>query len=169
MPGRLYNNCFETALESGTLAMMNALIERGAEVGDYAFKDTVAMHKEHPSLLETLIKRGVNVDAYDDSFESALYTAVSRGQEEAAWLLIRAGAYVDPIHSVGTPLQAAIKLGKTDLAKELIRRGATVHSRGMTESPFREAISSACTNGGNLELADLLLDHGVQISEHKSS
>ncbi|KAI8623610.1 ankyrin repeat-containing domain protein [Xylariaceae sp. FL1651] len=132
---------------------------------------TTALSLEAFSFAKTLIDRGIH---YDDSsmlweffVSSPLHVAITMKDEKAIWAILQQGPNVNAVDEQNwlTPLCLAISSGMIEVAKELIRRGADINrTRTIRHSPFEFAIQHACVEG-SLEIADLLLDLGVNIND----
>lgn len=78
-------------------------------------------------LVDRLVGRGANVNAFNDIGYSALHFAAQEGYKSLAEILINGGAKVDALDANGnTPLSNAIYYEKEELVKLLIAAGASL-------------------------------------------
>ncbi|KAK3361270.1 ankyrin repeat-containing domain protein [Lasiosphaeria ovina] len=137
----LYENCFHAAIWTGEHDMAKVLLDRNAEFGDLAFLTAVELHDDKPVFLERLLERSPNLNAWDKNIGSALHVAD------------------------GSVLFEAIEQRMTQVAKELLLRGADPNRKTKHETPFTASIYRALRGGGgNLELAELLLQKGADVN-----
>ncbi|KAI0130061.1 ankyrin repeat-containing domain protein [Xylariales sp. AK1849] len=163
-------NCFQGAIQCQQMDMAKMLIQRGAQLGDQVLASAVAAYKREPWVLEALLQKDVDVILFvkhsGSTTTTALHVAVHEyGNEATAQLLLERGAYVHAISQSDytTPLCLAIRDGMTRIAQNLIGYGADIH-RTINFSPFEMAICHACDDGGTLELANMLIELGVDIN-----
>ncbi|KAH8680795.1 ankyrin repeat-containing domain protein [Xylariales sp. PMI_506] len=161
--GGLYENCFHAAMFTGEFRMAEILLERNAQFTDEAFRRAVEVYQDHPSFLERLLERDCNVNAYGGNEGSALHLAVSNRSERAFKLLLAKGAYVDAVVEDGSVLKLAVERESYDLVRELLHRGADPNRYTKDETPFSHAIFKACSEDGDMKLAELLLEFGADI------
>lgn len=89
--------------------------------------------------------------------ETALHLAARRGNEDAAWTLLRAGAPADPVDRKSrTPLLTALRWRHDAVARCLVYAGASVNRvPGSGSAPLDVAVA-----GNHLTLARLMLERG---------
>ncbi len=162
--GNRYLNAFHAAISNDQYDMARILLERGARVDDEGFIEAVYCYSSHPWFLDEILRtRSPDVNACRQGpHESALFLAVDRS-DEAVRLLLARKPFLDFANDGGSVLCIAISRGRADLAAELVRLGADVHLGGKADYPFGLAVAQACKDG-SLELMDLLLSKGVDIS-----
>ena len=79
--------------------------------------------------LKDFIKQGANINAMDDSTNTALHRAAAYGHLNIVQYLVELGADINQKACYGaTPLLEACKYGKTDAAKYLIKAGSDVNT-----------------------------------------
>lgn len=169
--GRMYENCFHKAVSWHEFDKARMLMDKGAELGDEVLIEAVNSYRKQPWILETLLDRGVNVNVFAQYSgtpnTTALHVAVIKwkGDDTAVKLLLEKGANVNAISQTDytTPLCLAVQDGKEQVAQLLIAHGADIR-RTINYSPFELAMHWACEEGGTLELADMLLELGVDIN-----
>ncbi|KAK8130587.1 hypothetical protein PG999_002967 [Apiospora kogelbergensis] len=171
----LQGTCWENAVKYKAIDVAKALRERGAKISAESVIPAASCYHEAPWILEAVLDTNPDVNLYSSdrgkatALHAALESAYAEGDQArtATSVLLARGAYVNAIDRQGntTPLHLAIRDGLVDLAKELIDRGADIH-RTLTSSPFEMAILFACKKGGTLQLADMLLGLGVDISRN---
>ena len=122
------------AAEGGREAMVQFLIEQGAEVDS---KDNMgrtplswAAEDGKEAIVQLLIKQGAEVDLKDNNGRTPLSWAAQSGKEAVVRLLIKQGAEVDLKDDEGqTPLSWAVEWGKKAVVKLLIEHGAETDSK----------------------------------------
>jgi ankyrin repeat protein len=163
-----------TAVKQGDAEIVQLLIQRGADVKEFADKRETgllefAIESEYCGLdvLNILLEAGASIDG-STGWNTPLTRAILRRRgHEIIYLLLERGADIDRI-GVGkwarTPLQAAAQMGDVELTKELLRRGAPVNT-GPADDHGRTALQAACEGGrGNEAVILLLLQAGADIS-----
>ena len=81
-------------------------------------------------LVNTLISKGANVDAQDDTGRTALFWAVDKGKQDSVIQLINAGAAVDNgDHNETTPLSWAARKNNTSVISTLLSAHAKLDLR----------------------------------------
>lgn len=105
-----------------------------------------------------------SVNEATESGETALHLACRNGQADIAQLLVAAGADVDAVDQRGmTPLRWAVYAQQTGISKALLDNGADVHQvHPVYGSLIDQAFSSACQNGKDPELVELLISYGLE-------
>jgi ankyrin repeat protein len=82
----------------------------------------------HLSVVQVLLKHGVEVNARNEDSWSALAVAAQKGCLQITKLLLAAHAEVDAVTDRGyTPLMLAVKAGHLELTKVLVEHGAQVN------------------------------------------
>lgn len=106
----------------------------------------IAVHQGHYSILEALLKRGVDVNAKAGLHGTALYAAAARGDGGGVVKLLGAGA--NPNGStdgdLGSPLHVAAFRGHDTVVKELLDRGSVDvdHRAGLFGTALQAAAAS---------------------------
>lgn len=109
------------AAEHGHATVAAALLEKGANPlktdGQGRNALHLAAHNGNEALVTLLLaQKGVDANATDDIGRSALHHACLREKDDAAKILLAAGADADLYDKNGfTPLQLAIQMGNTDI------------------------------------------------------
>ncbi|KAK6844762.1 hypothetical protein PG995_014872 [Apiospora arundinis] len=177
----LSGSCLKNAIRLKAFDIVKILKARGAKISDESLIPAVRCYHEAPWVLEAVLATDpdVNLREADSSATTPLHAALEgtyRREDEkvifeyankdAAFILLARGAYVDAIdwRFECTPLCLALKAGLVDIVKEMIRLGADIH-RAIASSPFEMAIEFARREAGTLQLADMLLNHGVDINK----
>ena len=127
------------------------LSEIGLEATDSYLRTTLILATLHKNadLLGWLIAQGANVNHQDRNGDSALHFAGQEKSEEAAKLLLKAGADLNVVDAYGnTPLWRAVFNAKDDLriVKLYVWSGANLDDLAKYPASFRkivEAISKA--------------------------
>lgn len=125
----------------------------------------IAAEKNRDEILKLLIKSGFDINAklsderskmYWDQRSTALYFSVYNGNQEAAEILLEAGA--NPNLDVFNPLLIAARLDWMDMVTLLLKYGADVNAQiSMQPSMFPSAILLSMES---LLMLKLLLDNG---------
>ena len=125
---------------SGSIAMLNLLLEQGAIVDALDTDGSSALHqaalKERADVLLVLIGAGAKVDLPDNDGATALHFAANSGNEVVLRVLLGAGASVTNADLYGvTPLHYAAGIGSVNVVQMLLKAGARVNAaneRGIT-------------------------------------
>ena len=117
-----------------------------------------AVNVDNTSTVRSLLTRGFDPNAADESGQVALYLAVrSESTQVFALLLEHAGLKVDAVNAADeTPLMMAALRGQLDSTQRLLARGATINRPGWT--PLHYAAS-----GPEAKVVALLLDRGAVV------
>uniref|UniRef100_A0A8C8AXS1 Uncharacterized protein n=1 Tax=Otus sunia TaxID=257818 RepID=A0A8C8AXS1_9STRI len=100
----------------------------------------MAALKDESSLVKMLLKAGASTEGKDERGQTALSYAVSQGSENTAKVLLEAGASVDSITELVTPLHIASQRGNTDVAQQLLHHKADVNVKDkQSKSPLHFA------------------------------
>ena len=119
-----------------------------------------AIKKGQIEIVEDLIGSDKDLLKIMTVFGTPLHVAASHGQLEIAKLLIRLGADVNRKGGVsgGSALNQAASAGHIDLVHLLLSSGAELDVSEPERNPLFSAIY-----GGHLEIAKLLVEHGIDI------
>lgn len=105
-------------------------------------------------LAETLLRNSASVDTRDGQNKTALFHAISRGNEKTAAVLLQAGAQVDP-----EIIEAAFELNKKPVLSLLLRNIKTAMSRTEVKSVLFKAVQR------NLDgIVAALIDAGADVN-----
>jgi hypothetical protein len=116
-------------------------------------------HRRAEADVKRLLAEGADVNARDQSGESALLLAVLNCSEGLVRSLLEAGAEVNVIGSEGeTPLIRAAARGKTEVVRLLLAYGADVNAK----SEFGRTALSAAKQYGHLAVIKLLQEAGAR-------
>ena len=125
---------------------------------------------EHGGSVEALVlllRNGAAVDAWDaDRDATPLLMALFRGQEEAARMLLAAGADPNVVGGEGdSPLRWCVQQGDLDMAATLLRCGAaeTIDAGG---GPSGMTALGMAARALDLGAIDLLVAHGADPEAH---
>ncbi|MEZ0225284.1 MAG: ankyrin repeat domain-containing protein [Alphaproteobacteria bacterium] len=118
-----------------------------------------AINTGDTKVVKDMLDLGVDPNYTDDYGRSFLYFAVSRGNRDAAELLLQNGAKVDlKTRSDGTLLHLAAKKGGIEIAGMLLARQAELI--GMKDSDGNTALHAAAEHG-YAEMASFLIERGA--------
>jgi ankyrin repeat protein len=134
-------------------------------------------------MVEFLLNRGVSIEAMDDLGNTALFTAVERGNYGIVKLLLDRGANLrNSRWQFPTPLSIAAEAGHEKVTALLLSRGAEANLRyavAVDDAELFERLLKGCTNSsiaharygnrlfiyaivkGNLKIVRLLIERGV--------
>jgi ankyrin repeat protein len=128
--------------------------------GDNDYNLIVASYKGDYSIVEELLKKGVNVNTTLEDGTTPLIYAAQGGQLSIIKLLINNGAEIDYVpHTVSTALITAVKFKQHEIVKYLIEKGASVNLQndaGQTPLIYAAYV-------GDSILCDILLSHGGKL------
>ena len=115
-----------------------------------------------PTAVQTLIKKGANINAVDWSKSSPLHYAAECGNDNATRVLIKEGAKIELKNSDGlTPLAVAIDNGHFDLAQLLLLKGAKVDSLFGVE---KRSVLHQVARAGKISLIEPILRNGGDVN-----
>ena len=114
-----------------------------------------------PPLCEYLFSKGADINAKDESGQTALFIAVRSGNAQSAEFLISQGAEINARDKSGqTALFIAARSGNAQIAEFLISQGAEINARDdKNNTPLFEAAISNDT-----ETIRCLLAHGADVN-----
>jgi len=153
------------ACDTGSLVLVAALLERGADVNcerpsDGVFPILAASTNGNLAMLRLLLRQpGVQVDRADSTGRSALHRACQLGQAAVVDELLAGGAAADREASGGrTPLYLAAERGSVECVEVLLRDGglpalAAFHETSRLTTPLSVAQRRGCTRIVELLLA----------------
>jgi ankyrin repeat protein len=136
------------------------------DVNSQSFADAMtplhlALLRGHAKIACTLINRGANVTAQDESDVTPLHVVSNTGPVEIARRLIERGADVTAHSNVGgTPLHVASARGQVEIARMLIERSADLTAENVDgETPLHLA-----SKHGRVEVACMLIKRGADVT-----
>jgi ankyrin repeat protein len=117
-----------------------------------------AVDNGHVASLETLLRKGADIEASDENGNRALHIAALKGCTEVVETLLRSGADKEaPCETGDRPLHLATHQGHLATVDALLKSGAQIHANGHgMYSPLHYA-----ANGGHIEIVELLLRNGA--------
>jgi ankyrin repeat protein len=132
----------------GVVALLGAGAAPDAPLADAAMRGDLAV-------VRALLERGADVNAAQGDGMSALHWAAQHGDRDMVQLLVRAGASLDAITRIGkyTPLHLASKIGEADVVAALLEAGSNV--KAVTNSGA-QAIHFAAASGSPATVEVLL-------------
>ncbi len=159
------------ASESGQIQIVKLLLDSGADIeavdidGDSPLMG--AAYKGQPHIFLLLISRGANTAILNVSENGILHYAAIGGSVEIAQLALAAGSDINAQnYEQSTPLLMAAARNRQETVRFLIERGAD------TEIPNnygRTPLLYVTREGGNVEMATLLLDNGANVNAEDRS
>lgn len=116
----------------GEKEIVEILLAAGAKVNAMASDDgstalMSAVTRGHMDIIRTLLRAGADVSPKSTFGFNAFTSAVAAGNEEAAGILLEAGAKVNEGAHGLTPLQFAASSGNVEMIRFLVTRGADVN------------------------------------------
>ncbi|TMW69768.1 hypothetical protein Poli38472_001924 [Pythium oligandrum] len=145
--------------------VVRSLLGRGADPLCVSAREQTLLHTacEHGNaeVVQLLLDRGINVNALDRINKTALQYAVSKGSADAVKLLLQHGADTQLVDNINyTAFRYACGFGYVDVVNEFLKYEPYSEEK---EEYFNGALSEACTSS-RLEVAELLIEHGVKAS-----
>ena len=153
-----------TAAKYGRIALVTALIEKGADVdalNSLGLQTPLcsASAKGQTEAVRLLLSKGAQLTVKGASDYSPLHAAARRGYTETVQLLLANKADVDASCNLsGTPLEEAIRGGHADTVKALLANNATVEGE-VSPTAYPPIFEAAMQ--GNVEIVTMLLDAGA--------
>ncbi|XP_028818274.1 CARD- and ANK-domain containing inflammasome adapter protein [Denticeps clupeoides] len=152
------NTPLHLAVQRGHQGVVQALVDEEKHFENRAtFLHMAAMEDDH-TLTEVLLKTGTEVDSKDVQKKTALFHAVSRGNERTTALLLRAGARVR-----SGVLNAALDLNRRSMLTMLLQ-----HSGGTVSPEAAKAALFEATRRNLDEAAAALVDVGTDVNARDS-
>ena len=112
--------------------------------------------------VKRLITEGVDVNVKNETNETPLHIAASRGSKDVAELLIAKGAIVNVRGNSNTPLHLAARNGRTTLVELLLNKGADINANdNQGYTPLGRAMANK-----HPKVIALLREHGAKESLH---
>ncbi|KAM6494777.1 Ankyrin repeat-containing domain protein [Amanita muscaria] len=130
----------------GCLAVMEALLDKGANVNEHGTKGTAlhfASYFGHTDVIKLLLKRNAYVDARNAVTGTPLHAACYSGRLDAVQLLLESGADVNLSGGqAGTALRAALHNGDIKTRTLLSQYGAIINMQASMEDPaFQDLVA----------------------------
>ncbi|XP_062857356.1 CARD- and ANK-domain containing inflammasome adapter protein [Trichomycterus rosablanca] len=114
----------------------------------------MAAMEDDAALAEILLRNGASVDARDPQRKTALFHAISRGNEKTAAVLLKAGAQVD-----SEIIEVVYKLNRKSMLSLILRNIKTAISQNEVKSALFRAVQR------NLDgIVAALIDNGVDVN-----
>jgi ankyrin repeat protein len=155
----------QIAAHEGHLAVVEALLERGAEIKEQAAYFDIALKaassQGHKDIVTVLLDNGADVNAQGGYYSNALQAAASRGHKDVVTLLIDKGADINAQGGCySNTLQAASYGGNIAVVTLFLERGLDINAQGGTYGNALQAASYS----GHKEVAILLIERGAHIN-----
>ncbi len=135
-----------------------------------------AVYSSNFEAIQTAIANGVNVNAFSEQGETALYIAAQRGDVETIRILLQAGAdcEIRDENNEWTPLMEAARSGEVEIITTLIDAGADVNAKTEKDGFTALMIAIAChvpnlpsfgfpTKAQPLPTVQLLIERGADL------
>lgn len=153
---------FHVASRYGHLAIVEKLLDYGADVNCLTIQGSTALHlacgSGHTKVVERLIKSGAELNQKDGQSSTALHHACMGCYHECVQLLLNNGAEILVGDQTGrTPLFYAAASGQVAICKDLIEKGANINC--IDNNHMTPLMSAA--NRGRKEVCELLLKKGA--------
>jgi ankyrin repeat protein len=154
------------AVQEKNLHGARELLAAGADINSIDNKGRtalhLALHMSEARMAEVLLEHGAKVNTSDFDGTTPLLTALRFELNPAlVQTLIDRGAAVDVVDAGGfTPLHYVSLRGRTSLARQLLEKHANPNATTRVE---RKTPLHIAAEWGQLEVTELLLDHGAQI------
>ena len=156
------------AARNGDISVIKELFARGVNVNACDLLGNTSLHLAsqygHYDMVQLLLENGYEVDALNSYKETPLYLAFNK---KIAQLLVTKGANLDARSELGgsTVIENAVSRGKKDIVEFLIAQGADIGLKGTRATNLLHTASGS----NQVEIAELLIDVGVDVSEQDSS
>ena len=136
--------------------------DKGENALHVVSRDAFDSQEQGVVIVRLLLQRGLDVHAKDNNNNTPLHSAAFSGTLEIARVLLDHGANANAENKQGrTPLHQVARGYVEDhgiaIAQLLLERGANVHA----QDKGRKTASQLAAFSGRLEVAKVLLDHGV--------
>ena len=120
--------------------------------------------------VDTLIKNGANINAFDQNFSTALIQAANKGRFECVGLLLKAGANVNMSNISGTnALMSAVYGSHVECVDALLTAGASAETpKRMCRNVPPLIAAASGTLAGHFECMKLLVKAGANLNVHHS-
>jgi ankyrin repeat protein len=153
------------AAKEGNLAVVEVLLERGAETEGQGVYYTNALKAAscggHKEIVELLLDKGADIDVELGSEGNALQTAAHEGHGEIVTLLLNKGADISAeSEEYGNALQAASCGGHKEIVTLLLDKGADSNTQ---RGHYGNALQAASYKGSK-EIVIVLLDRGANVN-----
>jgi len=153
------------AVQQGDMAAVRALLAQRADVNAAEADGTTVLHRaierDHPELVDLLVKAGANVKTPNRYGVSPLQLAATIGSPKVIERLLDAGADAkEPTAEGETPLMLAARNGNAASVKLLIARGAVVDAR---ESWKGQTALMWAAAANNADAVRVLIEAGADI------
>ncbi|KAK1296097.1 hypothetical protein QJS10_CPB15g01813 [Acorus calamus] len=119
---------FHTLAMSGQIALMDELLDRGADIDAVDKDGYTALHRavigKKEAVISHLLRKGANPHVSDHDGATPLHSAVQVGAMQTVKLLIKYKVDVNVADEGWAPLHVAIQSRNRDIAKVLLVNGA---------------------------------------------
>ncbi|MEO7717595.1 MAG: ankyrin repeat domain-containing protein [Capsulimonas sp.] len=168
-----------SALFQGLEAVAAVVVDAGARVDVRAAYSETALHiaarKRLLRIIPLLVKAGADLESRNEFGETALQVALGEGYDDAARILLEAGAKNEaPINmkivpnAIGwmrrTPLHEAAQVGNKELVRTLIDNGADVHMRDDKGNTALHYGVSADQRQNVVPITEMLISAGADVN-----
>ncbi|CAH0044839.1 unnamed protein product [Clonostachys solani] len=144
--------------ENNLLGLLRIGFELGLDVGDSL---PCAAANGHQTIVQFLLEKDANIEAYTSSGDTALCLAAANGHGAVTKLLIAKGAHIETQNNIGNrALHLASQGGHETVVKLLLEHGADINGR----SNAGETCLFSASQRGNEAVVKLLVKYGADVN-----
>jgi len=158
------NGVMQVALKEWQYGIVDLLHEYNVNenIVEESSKDVnIALKKNNLEMFKSLVNKD-NVNTRDGASNTLLMNAAKNGYSDILNYLLKEGAEINEINSVGhTALNLSVYFGQDSTARYLIEKGADVNK---TDDRFKLSPLIAAIRSNHLELGEILLKKGANIN-----
>ena len=165
---REYTTELMNAAKDGNLQAVQAVVQRGADVGERSNKGKRALmfaaSEGHLDVARWLVEQGADVNAADNYGTTALIVAATAGHHEIVKLLLEHGADIHARDdSGGAPLVNAVYFGHTETVKLLLDHLTQGKALTLDKRDAEELLMLAA-GLGHADIVRLMIGAGINVN-----